>query len=303
MDMTFFIIIVLLPAALLGIGLLIGLYSGVWALTVLTRPDVKQAFASGAVKTDVQGIVGEVKRPSRRPDSGAPATPTSDNEEANRREELASSAPAWVDSIAFATFVLGWILIGAMWNLGPIGLAIGILVLATVSYLAVRWKVKYLPKLLAELSRQSQARRGFTLIYGLAFFSLAVLAVIAAHVNFWNALDEVGRQNWIADAPMGAGGEKARAAFPLDKLEALRTAGELQVFQSAGKLSLGPPMFSPIIHAVLFFFVGFGFCTCSVAIVIDTRLLRNKRKYIWGPGFVVSISLFVALFPAHLIRA
>ena len=146
------------------------------------------------VKTDVQDIVGDVRWLSRRPDFGAQATPTSDDEDASRREQLASRAPGWVDSIAFATFVLGWILIGAMWNLGPIALAIGILVLATASYLAVRWKVKYLPKLCAELSRQSQARRGFTLIYGLAYFFLAVLAVIGTHLNFWNALDEVAHR-------------------------------------------------------------------------------------------------------------
>ena len=43
-------IIALLPVALFGFGLLIGLFSGVWALTVLTRPDVKLAFAAESLK-------------------------------------------------------------------------------------------------------------------------------------------------------------------------------------------------------------------------------------------------------------
>jgi hypothetical protein len=43
-------IIFLLPVALFGFGLLIGLFSGVWALTVLTRPDVKLAFAAESLK-------------------------------------------------------------------------------------------------------------------------------------------------------------------------------------------------------------------------------------------------------------
>ena len=59
-------------------------------------------------------------------------------------------------------------------------------------------------------------------------------------------------------------------------------------------------MFSPIMHAVVFLFVAFVFCTCSVAVVIDTRL-RDMRKYIWGLSFLVSTSLFLPL-PWHLIR-
>jgi hypothetical protein len=203
---------------------------------------------------------------------------------------------------ALATLVVGWIFLGAMWNLGPIGLAIGITVLATLTYAVVRLNVKYAPRLRAELSRQSQVRRGITLFCGLVIFSVAVLAVALAHVNLWQAFNDLGRETWFAAPPVIARGAEARAAFPLDKLEALRTekAGDFFVAQSG--TTFERPMGFGIIGALLAGIVGLTFFVCYVSIVISTRLYQYTWKYYWRPALSVSMLLIAALVSADIIR-
>jgi predicted Ser/Thr protein kinase len=266
-----------------------------------SEPDRRYQHAVD-VKTDVQVITGEVRHSPRPTDGGAQTAPTSDPEEAHRREELAGRAPGWVELGAFATFLVGWIFLGAMWNLGPIGLAIGIAVLAAFTYVVVRWKVKYLPKLRTELSRQSQVRRGIALICGLVIFSFAVLAVVPAHVKLWDAPDEVLGQARMTAPPDFARGAEARAAFPLDKLEALRTDKADDVHLVPSGRTFDKPMWSGIVEALLAGIVGLVFFACSVAIVISTRLWKGTWKYYWGPSLSVSMLFFAALFPAHIIR-
>jgi hypothetical protein len=51
-------------------------------------------------------------------------------------------------------FTAGWFFMGVMWNLRYAGMALAIAVMSDLVYCVLRWKLKYLPELRAELSRQ-----------------------------------------------------------------------------------------------------------------------------------------------------
>ena len=139
-----------------------------------SEPDRRYQHASD-VKTDLDSIHASAARYGRLgSDDQAfamrPTEPLSEHE-AKRGEELADRAPAWVDMIAFGMLLGGWIFMGAMWNLRKPGLALAIAVMAGLTYGVLRWKLKYLPDLRAELSRQSRFRRGVALDVWVPVFS------------------------------------------------------------------------------------------------------------------------------------
>jgi hypothetical protein len=145
-----------------------------------SEPDRRYQHAND-VKTDLDSIHDSAARYRRfgSDDQAFALRPTEplSEQEAKRGGELAHRAPAWVDLIAFGMLLGGWIFMGAMWNLQKPGLALAIAVMAGLTYSALRWKLKYLPDLRAELSRQSRFRRGVALTFGFLCFLVAMLAV------------------------------------------------------------------------------------------------------------------------------
>jgi serine/threonine protein kinase len=151
--------------------------------------------------------------------SMAPPTEPSRDREAQRQEELAHRAPASIDLTALALFLGGWIFMGMMWNLRYAGMALAIAVMAGLVYCILRWKLKYLPELRAELSRQSRFQRGVALASFLAVFFVAMSAVVAAQIGFWNAIDALGSRDWLDKLPFAASGAEARSTFPLGQTQ------------------------------------------------------------------------------------
>jgi len=161
--------------------------------------------------------------------------------EAQRQEALARRAPGWLDVTAFGLFTGGWIFMGAMWNLRYAGMALAISVMAGLVYVVVRWKLKYMPDLSAELSRQSRFRRGAALLSSAAVFVVAIGLAAAFQLLFWNFWNDLHSQDWPMKMPFAANGAEARSTFQLDKLKSLAAdrAADIRVMGGGG--TFGPP--------------------------------------------------------------
>jgi predicted Ser/Thr protein kinase len=269
-----------------------------------SEPDRRYQHASD-VKTDLDSIHDSAARYRRfgsddQAFASRPTEPLSE-QETKRREVLAHRAPAWVDLIAFGMFLCGWIFMGAMWNLRKPGLALAIAVMAGLTYGALRWKLKYLPDLRAELSRQSRFRRGVALTCGFLCFLVAMLAVMSAHLNYWNSWDVLS-QDWVMKAPPIARGADARVKFPLDKLKSL-AADKTADLQVAGGGGGGTWVVSGLEIGWAVFCIAWApmLVILAVHFGIATGRYGNTWRYDAQPSLSVTAVLFLALAFAHVV--
>lgn len=277
---TFASVTSLLPVSF---GSFIGIPAGIWALFELARSDVKEAFARTNHREDDAnpGMVGAHSEPL--PYAQAPAS-AADAEERQRAEELAERPPGWLAFVEMGVSGLGWLFAGAMWNLGTPGWCIATVVLASITYLFIRWNLVYSPKLRNELRRQSPRRRGLALLAGLAVFVLAMIFVTTAQTAHWDLFGNPGSFG---------------VSFK-DAQDQLLTAIKAAKFGDANDKTLNLVEFGPTTwrspwEPLMFVFFGFWFIVCAVATVMDTRRFRNSWKYGWNPALKISLLLVLML--------
>lgn len=231
-------------------------------------------------ESSVGPVVSDAKS-DRVFDSGTALGLDESDEERQRAAELAESAPAWLPLLEFVMFGLSWIFAGAMWNFRTPGWFVATFVLATTTYLAIRWNLVYLPKLRGELRRQSPLHRGFALVMSFALFGLGMLFMTGGQTSLWKL---IGRTPAHGPALTDAE-EQLRAA--------LKTANFQNVDHKLNLIELGPMSYStPWLPLILLFF-AFWLFVAAAAGVIDTRRYRNSWRYNWAPALTVA-SLLVA---------
>lgn len=266
-------------------GAVLGLPAGIWALVVLSKEEVKEAF-------------GRAKQQSR----SRPAQEASDPEEKERSAELAEIPPGWLGLAIPATFALGWIFVGAMWNFRVGGLAIGFAVLAVITYGMIRWQLEYLPKLRAELARQSAFRRTLALVWAAALFALSMLFVFGAQVTAWDLWGDMRPGEWLKSMPDNASGTEAILNFSLDKLASLRGVAATELFVDFSASRYGNLILTSM-QVVTFVTCAMLATVCvfgAVQAVIDTRRYRSTWKYSFAPSFLTAFLLMstIAIVPA-----
>jgi len=232
------------------------------------------------IKSDVDRISQAIAEPLRSASSSTPP----DSEERQREVELAEIAPGWLPFLELAIFALGWLIAGAMWNFRAPGLVVATFALAALAYVSIRWNLIYLPKLRAELERQSNARRGFAIAMGALLFLLAMMFVTGGQTSVWKLFSEGPQSNETLTDAQATLREGLRAAkvdsSNLDKLNLLE---------------LGPRSYGPAWQPLILLFVAYWLIVAAVATVIDTRRYRNSWKYCWSPALTLGTLILAPL--------
>jgi hypothetical protein len=176
--------------------------------------------------------------------------------------------------------------------------------MAAMTYGAIQGRLAYLPRLRAEIARQSPLGRGARLTYGFVMLGLSVLLIVLAQQKYSTARSEERMASLESPPALGASGAEFRKAFPLDKLDALRSQdGEtLAVVEWGNKSGLSSR--TGWINAGLAAFLGLGLMLTAVQAGFDTRRYRNSWKYsigptlstvaVWAAGFILAVFVLLA---------
>jgi hypothetical protein len=218
-----------------------------------------------------------------------------DAEERERAAELAERPPGWHGLVALAIFGLGWFFVGAMWNFRASGLVIGFTALAAITYGVIRLHLVYLPKLRAELARQSAFRRVFAFAGGAALFALGMSFAFNTQLALWNLFDGIG-QDWIRSAPSTASGTDAIARFSLNTVAPLRQVPPTELSVDFRASDYGSALTSTeAVVLVLFAFLGTACVFFAVHTVIDTRRYRGTFRNQVAPSLNITLALISTL--------
>jgi serine/threonine protein kinase len=193
-----------------------------WVVTLLFRSDVREAFAR---RNEERRTGTSSSEPSQSRGGPAPMV-------AARDEAIPSQLPAHILWGLFGMFLAGWLLLGALWNLGWAGLTVGGLMLCGMLLGGMHWIASHLPPLREAIHEQSGALRLARTAVALLLFAVAVAAVVRLHMDV-----EARPESKDANQAMNRihSGESSEARQIMDRLPAFKAS----VAASADKLWIG----------------------------------------------------------------
>jgi predicted Ser/Thr protein kinase len=258
-----------------SIGCLAGPPVGIWALLVLSSPEVKAAFQARSLR-------------GRKPDETP--TPRSEPEELPAQPALERRpGPPWYFWLgATAVILLGWVFTGAMWNFRDLGLVIALVVMLGLGYASARWALIYLPVLRAELRQRGWVRRLVQNALAVALFTFAFAVIVSLVFRSYFEQD-------VEAAPKPTRtGNYHELLKPLRAYKAQLPREDLLMLGgiSAGqaRYSFGPAV--PLVACLAIF--------ASAAVFLDTRRYRESWPHHWKPSLTLTLVVLAGFGLAYV---
>jgi tRNA A-37 threonylcarbamoyl transferase component Bud32 len=160
-----------------GPGDWVGAPMGLWALVVLSRPEVRAAFLRNETAKPGEASLRVSAPPVRG--TGKEAT------EAPINETVESASFFW--PVAMGVLFLIWLIPAALWNLGRTGCLVALLLMGGVYAALTWWRVQTVPALAQAWARLDRTRQRTNLISVVGFAAAGYLFLLGALATRWES--------------------------------------------------------------------------------------------------------------------
>lgn len=218
----------------------------------------------------------------------------------DQEQSAAVARPPFGFGFAIAgLFGIGWVVVGAMRHFGWPGFLLGILVMAAITYGVLRWRLRYLPELRAELSRQSPLAQGIGAAAGMIFFLLGMLAlnrfVADARDAYYFSSHSLQPSGAVRDYQYGIGTPKEKQIAIPDARSNSDGEDSLTIESIDDRTCLHQPRRVPFLWGAPYAVAGVVLLLASVATVLGTRAYQYRWALHLRPALYVTIVMLLML--------